>query len=190
MTGEIVSPNPTLPHSALFNGHHIAHISERKLSFLQWRKTFLPHLGQILYRWSVVSLFPLSLSLSLGVGFFTIARTLTTGFTPLPEHTMLEKHKVQTGNEQRNKMKLDEWINLLLTCYFPLDGIVFLQLSSYCVAIKASSCFCLFVRSPISQGDLSQQEKRAVFLTVHDLGTNRKYPGRQKSNEQKPIHRY
>lgn len=26
------------------------------------------------------------------------------------------------------------------------------------------------------QGDLSQQEKRAVFLTVHDLGCNRKFP--------------
>lgn len=25
------------------------------------------------------------------------------------------------------------------------------------------------------QGDLSQQDKRCVFLTVHDLGTNRKY---------------
>lgn len=25
------------------------------------------------------------------------------------------------------------------------------------------------------QGDLSQQEKRAVFITVHDLGCNRKY---------------
>lgn len=24
------------------------------------------------------------------------------------------------------------------------------------------------------QGDLAQQEKRAVFLTVHDLGCNRK----------------
>lgn len=29
---------------------------------------------------------------------------------------------------------------------------------------------CIF----IAQGDLSQQEKRAVFMTVHDLGCNRK----------------
>lgn len=25
------------------------------------------------------------------------------------------------------------------------------------------------------QGDLSQQDKRCVFVTVHDLGTNREY---------------
>lgn len=35
------------------------------------------------------------------------------------------------------------------------------------------SFFVLFLS--IFQGDLSQQEKRAVFLTVHDLGCNRMY---------------
>lgn len=32
---------------------------------------------------------------------------------------------------------------------------------------------CVFVF--LLQGDISQQEKRAVFLSVHDLGTNRKF---------------
>lgn len=30
------------------------------------------------------------------------------------------------------------------------------------------------------QGDLSQQDKRAVFMTVHDLGCNRKYTEKYK----------
>lgn len=34
--------------------------------------------------------------------------------------------------------------------------------------------FNIIIIAILLQGDLAQQEKRAVFLTVHDLGCNRK----------------